>query len=179
MKIILIILIGLVGTDVMENKLNLESIRRDSEIKIVHSCHGGTSVFIKSIDGKVKALNHIEFIASCSRGNINIKKSYFTVKDGIIVKEEHVNTSEYISLWKDVINIGLEDLDLLPLDDAVDPFEFIDSWRIDQDTIYFHFKVGKRKISFNLYDIESYRDKRFKIILNSVLVFIGEEPLDN
>ena len=174
MKIIFIILIGLVVHVVMGNELNLESIKRDSEIKIVHTSHDGISVFIKSIDGKGKVLNHIEFIAICSKGYLKIKKSYFTWKDETIVKEEHGNTKEYISLWKYLMNIGLEDLESLSLDDAVDPFEFIDSWRIDQNTYNFHFKVENRMISFNLYDIDSYRDKRFKMILNRVLVFFGE-----
>jgi hypothetical protein len=174
MKIIFIILLGFIGPVVMGNELNLESIKRDSEIKIVHTAHDGISVFIKSIDGKEKAINHIEFTAICSKGYIKIKKSYFTGKDETIVKEENGNTREYISLWKDLMNIGLEDLDSLPLDDAVDPFEFIDSWRIDQDTYNFHFKAENRMISFNLYDIDSYRDKRFKMILNRVMVFFGE-----
>lgn len=174
MKIIFIILISLIGPVVMGNELHLESIARESEIKIVHTSHYGISVLIKSIDGKEKTTNHIEFKAICSKGCIKIKKSYFTGKDETIVKEENGNTGEYISLWKDLMNIGLEDLDSLPLDDAVDPFEFIDSWRIDQDTYNFNFKSENRIISFNLYDIDSYRDKRFKMILNRVMVFFGE-----
>lgn len=174
MKKIIIILISLIGPVVMGNQLNLASIERESEIKIVHSAHDGISVLIKSIDGKEKAINHIEFIAICSKGCIKIKKSYFTGKDETIVKEENGNTIEYISLWKDLMNIGLEDLDSLPMEDAVDPFEFIDSWRIDQDTYNFHFKVENTMMSFNLYDIDSYRDKRFKMILNRVMAFFGE-----
>jgi hypothetical protein len=174
MKIILIILIGFIRPVVMGNDLNLESIKRESEIKIVHTAHDGISIFIKSIDGENKSINNIEFIAICNKGYIKIKKSYFSGENEIIVKEENGNTREYISLWKDLMNIGLENLDSLPLDDAVDPFEFIDSWRIDQDTYNFQFKAENRMISFNLYDIDSYRDKRFKMILKRVMFFFGD-----
>jgi hypothetical protein len=174
MKTILFILLGIIGHVVLGNELSLESIKRESEIKIVHTAHEGIRLFIKSIDGKEKAINHTEFTAICSKGCIKIKKSYFTGKDDTIFKEENGTTREYISLWKDLLNIGLEDLDSLPMDEAVDPFEFIDSWRIDQDTFNFHFKAENRMISFNLYDIDSYRDKRFKMILNRMMFFFGE-----
>lgn len=163
------------GSFIIGNDLNLDYIKKDSEIKIVHAAHDGISFLIKSIDGEKKVMTRIEYKVVCKNGNVMIRKTYFTAKDETIVKEEHGNTREYISLWKDLINIGLEDLDSLPLDSAIDPFEFIDSWDSDKDTYYFYFKVEQRTITFNLYNIDSYRDKRFISILNRVMIFFSKK----
>jgi hypothetical protein len=172
MKKVFLILICFTGSFAIGNDLNFDSIKKDSEIKINFLPHW---IILENIDGEEKVLARIEYKVVCKNGNVNIRKTYFTNKNETIIKKEQTGLSLYLQFWKDIINIGLEDLASLPLDEAIDPFEFIDSWDTGKNTYHFYFKVKQRTINFNLYNIDSYRDKRFISILNRVMIFFNKK----
>ncbi len=175
MKTIIFVLLPLLSVMALGFEFEVAVVKEKSEIRIVSVAHEGIVVFLKKIDNNEKALSRIEYIVKCKKGVVKAKELYFTNNGDVIEKEKKADLRKYICLWKDLYDIGLKDLSALPLDDAIDPFEFIDSWRIDKNYHDLYFETTNEKISFSLYDIDSYRDKRFLAILKIVLAFFGEE----
>lgn len=167
-------LLGLAGLALLSGGPSQDRILKDSGISIAHSGHAGIIVFTLRIDGKERVVDRITYAVSGRDGQVEAEIVYLLDEnEGTYIAEPRRRTAkDYVALWDKILKAGLEDLAALPLDEPVDPFEFIDSWRIDQDRLDMEFRRDGRRISFHLYDFDSYRDPRFVEIARLVMDFL-------
>ncbi|MCU0243683.1 MAG: hypothetical protein MUE80_02825 [Acidobacteria bacterium] len=170
-------LLGLAVSALPRSGTSQDWILADSRISVIHSSHRGITVFLMRIDGRERAVERITYAASARDGKVAAEVVYRLDDDkgASIVKERRRSAEGYVRLWRDLLAEGLEDLAALPLDEPVDPFEFRDSWNIDQDRIDMEFRLEGRVIAFHLYDPGSFRDPRFAEIAGSVMDFLDKD----
>ncbi len=165
---------GLAGLAFLAGGRSQDRIPKDSAISVAHSGHSGIIAFLVRIDGKERVVDRITYAVSDRDGQVEAEIVYLLDenKGTYIAEPRRRAAKDYVALWDKILKAGLEDLAALPLDEPVDPFEFCDSWRIDQERLDMEFRLDGRRISFPLYDFESYRDPRFVEIAQLVMDFL-------
>ena len=175
MKIVVLILSICFNAAITYCSINCNDLKEKSEIKITHFAHEGISSILIDVCNEIKAMKKVEYVIKCNKNIVKIEETFTTINNEIIDKCKNAQLTEYLKLWKDLNKIGIMKLNILPQEIKTDPHKYYDSLHLDKDTYAMYFSISKKNVFFEIYDIESYRDKRFLIALKKVLSFVNNE----
>lgn len=164
-----------ISLNIYSHQLEKKNILENSRIRIIHTSVAEVSVILKKVNGTEKPFTKIYYDLICKNGEVSLKTFYYYYFQKPQIVNVQINQNEYIDLWKTAYRIGLDELSALPLDSAIDPFEFIDSWRTEKDTFQIEFKSKEKTVRFLLYDIGAYRDRRFNTLIDKIVNFFDEK----